>query len=58
MQSSKKKGVNAVVDSILNHTNLSPDIVAAILADALPNGATLFDIGEGPLTLWAEQSRH
>ena len=39
MQSSKKKGVNAVVDSILNHTNLSPDIVAAILADALPNEA-------------------
>ena len=45
MQSSKKKGVNAFVDSILNHTNLSPDIVAAILADALPNGAMLFVIG-------------
>jgi len=28
----------------LNHTNLSPDIVVAILADALPNGAMLFVI--------------
>ena len=36
-------------------TTLAPDIVAAILDDALPNHITLFDLAVDPPALWDEQ---
>ena len=39
----------------LNLTTLAPDIVAAILDDALPNHITLFDLAVDPPALWDEQ---
>jgi hypothetical protein len=36
-------------------TTLAPDIVAAILDDALPNHVTLFDLAVDPPALWDEQ---
>lgn len=36
-------------------TTLAPDIVEAILEDALPDQLTLFDIAVDPPVLWAEQ---
>ena len=36
-------------------TTLAPDIVAAILDDALPDHITLFDLAVGPPALWDEQ---
>ena len=38
-----------------NLTTLAPDIVAAILDDALPNHVTLFDLAVDPPALWDEQ---
>lgn len=38
-----------------NLTMLAPDIVAAILDDALPNHITLFDLAVDPPALWGEQ---
>ena len=35
--------------------DLAPDIVAAILDDALPNHVTLFDLAVDPPALWDEQ---
>lgn len=40
---------------MVNLTTLTPDIVAAILDDALPNHVTLFDIAIDPSALWEGQ---
>jgi hypothetical protein len=40
-----------------NLTTLAPDIVAAILDDALPDHLTLFDIAVDPPAVWEEQRR-
>jgi len=40
---------------MVNLTTLAPDIVAAILDDALPNPVTLFDLAVDPPALWDEQ---
>ena len=39
----------------LNLTLLAPDIVAAILDDAMPNHVTLFDLAVDPPALWDDQ---
>ncbi len=36
-------------------TSLAPDIVEAILDDALPSGSTLFDFSDDVPLLWEEQ---
>ena len=45
----------AYVSRMVNLTTLAPDIVAAILDDALPNHITLFDLAVDPPSLWDEQ---
>jgi hypothetical protein len=40
---------------MVNLTTLAPDIVAAILADNLPNHITLFELAVDPPALWDEQ---
>jgi hypothetical protein len=46
---------NSYVSRMVNLTTLAPDIVAAILDDALPNQITLFDLAVDPPALWDEQ---
>ncbi|MBD3816626.1 MAG: hypothetical protein IE913_09295 [Halothiobacillus sp.] len=46
---------NSYVSRMFNLTTLAPDIVAAILDDALPNYITLFDLAVDPPALWDEQ---
>jgi len=46
---------NSYVSRMVNLTTLAPDIVAAILDDALPNHLTLFDLAVDPPALWEEQ---
>lgn len=46
---------NSYVSRMVNLTTLAPDIVAAILDDALPNHITLFDLAVDPSALWDEQ---
>lgn len=46
---------NSYVSRLVNLTTLAPDIVAAILDDALPNHITLFDLAVDPPVLWEEQ---
>jgi len=43
------------VSRVVNLTALAPDIVAAILDDALPNHVTLFDLAVDPPAYWEEQ---
>jgi hypothetical protein len=43
------------VSRMVNLTTLPPDIVSAILDDALPNHITLFDLAVDPPPLWADQ---
>lgn len=43
---------NSYVSRMVNLTTLAPDIVAAILDDALPNHITLFDLAVDPPALW------
>jgi hypothetical protein len=51
-----REGVdNSYVSRMVNLTTLSPDIVEAILDDALPDHLTLFDIAVDPPALWEEQ---
>ncbi|WVN42161.1 hypothetical protein AOB54_01910 [beta proteobacterium MWH-UniP1] len=45
----------AYVSRMVNLTTLAPDIVAAILDDALPDHVTLFDLAFGTSLLWGEQ---
>ena len=40
---------------MVNLTTLAPDIVAAILDEALPPDLTLFGLALDPLALWDEQ---
>ena len=46
---------NSYVSRMVNLTTLAPDIVAAILDDALPNHVTRFDLAMDPPALWNEQ---
>lgn len=41
--------------AMVNLTTLAPDIVQAILEDALPDHLTLFDLAVDPPALWEEQ---
>ena len=51
-----REGVdNSYVSRMVNLTTLAPDIVAAILDDAMPNHVTLFDLAVDPPALWEEQ---
>lgn len=43
--------------SMVNLTNLAPDIVAAILDETLPPQITLFELAVDPPALWEEQGR-
>ena len=40
---------------MVNLTTLAPDIVAAILGDAMPNNVTLFGMAVDPPMLWSDQ---
>ena len=52
----KREGVdNSYVSRMVNLTTLAPDIVEAILLNALPDHLTLFDIAVDPPALWEEQ---
>lgn len=52
----KREGIdNSYVSRMINLTTLAPDIVAAILEDALPDRLTLLDIAVDPPALWDEQ---
>jgi hypothetical protein len=51
----REKIDNSYVSRMVNLTTLAPDIVAAILDDALPNHITLFDLAADPPALWEEQ---
>lgn len=46
---------NSYVSRMVNLTTLAPDIVAAILDDAMPNHVTLFDLAVDPPSLWDDQ---
>lgn len=46
---------NSYVSRMVNLTTLAPDIVAAILDDAMPNHVTLFDLAVDPPALWDKQ---
>ena len=46
---------NSYVSRMVNLTTLAPDIVAAILDDALPDNVTLFDLAVDPPALWDDQ---
>lgn len=51
-----KEGVdNSYVSHMINLMCLTPDIVAAILDDTLPDHVTLFDLAVNPPRLWEEQ---
>ena len=46
---------NSYVSRMVNLTTLAPEIVAAILDDAMPNHVTLFDLAVDPPALWDDQ---
>ena len=46
---------NSYVSRMVNLTTLAPDLVEAILEDALPDHLTLFDLAVDPPALWEEQ---
>jgi len=46
---------NSYVSRMVNLTTLAPDIVAAILDDAMPNHVTLFDLAVDPPAVWEQQ---
>jgi hypothetical protein len=46
---------NSYVSRMVNLTTLAPDIVEAILDDALPDHITLFDLAVDPPALWEDQ---
>ena len=48
---------SSYVSRMVNLTTLAPDIVAAILDDALPNHLTLFDLAVDPPALWDDQRK-
>jgi hypothetical protein len=51
-----REGIDSsYVSRMVNLTMLAPEIVAAILDDALPNHITLFDLAVDPPAVWEEQ---
>ena len=53
-----REGIDdSYVSRMVNLTTLAPDIVAAILDDALPNHVTLFELAVDPPALWEAQRR-
>lgn len=51
-----REGVDSsYVSRMVNLTTLAPDIVAAILDDALPGRITLFDLAVDPPAFWEVQ---
>ena len=46
---------NSYVSRMVNLTTLAPDIVAAILDDAMPDHITLFNLAVDPPFLWEGQ---
>lgn len=56
MPGCRREGVgDGYVSRTVNQTTLAPDLVAAILDDALPNHVTLFDLAVDPPALCDEQ---
>lgn len=52
----EREGIdNSYVSRMVNLTTLAPDIVAAILENALPDHLTLFEIAVDPPWLWETQ---
>jgi hypothetical protein len=52
----RKEGVDSsYVSRMVNLMTLAPDILAAILGDALSANLTLFDVAVDPPALWEEQ---
>ena len=52
----RREGVDSsYVSRMVNLTTLAPDIVAAILDEAVPPDLTLFDLAVDPPALWEEQ---
>ena len=52
----RREGVdNSYVSRMVNLTTLAPDIVEAVLLNALPDHLTLFDIAVDPPPLWEAQ---
>jgi hypothetical protein len=52
----QREGVDSsYVSRMVNLSSLAPDIVGAILDDALPNHITLFDLAVDPPALWEAQ---
>lgn len=51
----REKVDDSYVSRMVNLTTLAPDIVAAILEDALPNDVTLIDLAVDPPALWEAQ---
>ena len=50
------KGVNAPIDSLLNHTNLAPDIIEQLMAGRQPRRLTLMWFQRNPLPVdWLAQ---
>ncbi len=58
MEIAELEGVdNSYVGRMVNLTTLAPDIVDAILQNALPEQVTLLDLAISPPVLWEEQRR-
>ena len=56
MPGCRRKAIDSsYISRMVKQTTLAPDIVAAILDDALPNHVTLFDLAVDPPALWDEQ---
>lgn len=54
----RREGIdNSYVSRMVNLTTLAPDIVEAIVLNALPDHLTLFDLAVDPPALWEEQRR-
>ena len=52
----KREGVDtSYVSRMANLTTLAPDIVVAILDEALPQDVSLFDMAVDPPAVWEEQ---
>ena len=53
-----REGVDSsYVSRMVNLTTLAPDIIAAILDDAVPGQVTLLDLAINPRVLWEEQRK-
>jgi hypothetical protein len=53
-----REGVdNSYLSRMVNLTTLAPDIIEAILDDALPDNITIFDLAVDPPACWEEQRK-